>query len=254
MIQPFTKIYAHLYDRLFPASEDEINFYRYFLRPPEHGTHRALECACGTGNILLACKQEGVVIDGLDCSQEMLDICASKAALHKKQVDLYCHSMHNFDLSKQYHTIYIPACSFMLLTDRTHARQALETFHRHLLSGGQLLISLFLPFNEISQSDQTTHLTKDLYVPDDNTRVLIYETINRQNHEQLRTGLYRCETYRDGRLCETALHEFTRRWYGAHEFELMLTAAGFTSITIYGDNTLEPACNQDETIIFRAVK
>ena len=254
MIQPYTKLYAQLYDRLFPAGEDEINFYRHFLRPPEHGTHRALECACGTGNILLACLERGVIIDGLDCSSDMLDICAGKAAQHKKQVALHCASMHDFSFAHRYNTIYIPACSFMLLIDRMHAQRALENFYAHLLPGGQLLISLFLPFNETSQSDTVVRIKKDLHDPITDTRTILYESLRYRPFEQLRIGLYRLETHRDGRLHQTELYEFAWRRYGAHEFRLMLKAAGFESITCYGDHALEPAGDHDETIIFKAVK
>ena len=52
-----------------------------------------LDVGCGTGRILLDFMQEGVDIDGVDNSPEMLDLCRQKAEALGLQPNLYLQQM-----------------------------------------------------------------------------------------------------------------------------------------------------------------
>ncbi len=103
----------------------------------------ALDVGCGTGRHLLDYLADGLDIDGVDNSPEMLAICRAKAAAAGAAVDgrLHLQDMDRLDLPRRYETIFVPSGTFMLLTDLTAADTALRRFHGHLTPGGLLVAS-----------------------------------------------------------------------------------------------------------------
>lgn len=272
---------AEFYDIIFPFDSEEYNFYKYFLNLKPG---RALELGCGTGNLLLKYRQEGFFIDGIDHSQSMFNICEKKMKIFDlgKQ---YLQDMRNLKLDSSYTTIYAPACVFMLIPEYDQSIKALKNFYEHLEPNGQLIISLFLPFNELSfetSLKNSFYLWKDFFVNNENNtpkilsenisekenketknqnensnkenRVLIYESLKYEPLEQLRKGLYKLEIYKNNKLEETQVYEKIWRWYGVQEFKNILTNVGFKNIELYGDFTLERASNNNFVIIFKAFK
>src|SRR5690242_7952914 len=71
-----------------------------------------LDIGCGTGRILLDFLAQGIDIEGIDDSPEMLSICREKA----KQLGLpdACHQqkMETLDLPRRFRTILIPSSTF----------------------------------------------------------------------------------------------------------------------------------------------
>jgi ubiquinone/menaquinone biosynthesis C-methylase UbiE len=104
--------------------------------------------------LLVPYLQGGLDVDGVDCSKEMLDICRQKADQKGLSPLLYEQYMQELDLPRNYKTIYIPFCSFMILAEREEAMQALQGFYNFLESDGQVLISLFIPRDGINSNKQ----------------------------------------------------------------------------------------------------
>jgi SAM-dependent methyltransferase len=73
----------------------------------------ALEIACGTGRLLVPFLRDGLAVQGMDASDEMLAICRTKAARVGVTPTLYHQLMQDLDLAPHYHTLFIPACSFL---------------------------------------------------------------------------------------------------------------------------------------------
>ena len=85
---------------------------------------------------------EGLDVDGVDVSPEMLDICKEKAKELNLKPTLYQQGVEALDLPHKYRTIFIPSSSFQLVTDLTDAQRALERCHHHLDTGGRLVMSI----------------------------------------------------------------------------------------------------------------
>jgi len=71
-----------------------------------------LDVGCGTGRILLDFLSEGVDIDGVDNSPEMLAICRDKSQKLGLSPNLYQQTMETLDLPRTYRTILVRQVPF----------------------------------------------------------------------------------------------------------------------------------------------
>ncbi|MDH3942586.1 MAG: class I SAM-dependent methyltransferase, partial [Anaerolineae bacterium] len=81
----------------------------------------ALDVGCGTGRILLPFLLDGLDVDGVDNSPEMLARCREKAQVLNLSPTLYEQTMEGLDLPRKYKTIFVPSASFQLVTDLSKA-------------------------------------------------------------------------------------------------------------------------------------
>src|SRR5437762_1096266 len=75
----------------------------------------ALDIGCGTGRLLLDFLGDGIDIDGVDNSPEMLALCKEKAQKLGLQPTVYLQTMETLDLPRKYRTIIVPSSSFQLI-------------------------------------------------------------------------------------------------------------------------------------------
>ena len=69
----YSGIIAEWYDRLLEKESGDINYYKKIV---QKANGPVLELACGTGRHIMDALKNGVDIDGLDSSTDMLSICA----------------------------------------------------------------------------------------------------------------------------------------------------------------------------------
>ena len=103
----------------------------------------ALDVGCGTGRLLLDYLAQGLDVDGIDVSPEMLALCRAKAAAAGLDVAgrLHLGGMQDLALPRRYATIFVPSLSIQLLTDPADITRALAAFHAHLVPRGRLALS-----------------------------------------------------------------------------------------------------------------
>jgi len=211
----------------------------------------ALEIACGTGRLLLPYLRDGLDVDGVDSSAEMLAICRQKAHRLGLSPTLHQQLMQDLDLPRRYATIFVPFASFQILARREEAFEALRRFHAHLMPGGQLLVSLFVPWEDFAR-DGLWRLRRAGTRPSDGATVLIHECVRSDRLEQLQTMVMRYEICKEGQLVHSEHRTHTLRWYHQHEFTMMLEQTGFRDAFVYGDYTKAPAEDRHTMLIFRA--
>lgn len=242
--QSYNDLLVDLYDQLFSISEEEYAFFRHFLiKVPGP----ALEVACGTGQFLIPLIQEGFQVVGLDSSQAMLAVCEQKLTLLSLKTQLICQRMEDMDIHQMFKTLYIPSCSFMHVIDINDAQRALHKFYSHLEPGGQLLVSLFLKKKETSLA-----LLGDYELNGQKIRCsrefIHYPT------EKLQKADYHFDVYEDDALISSSVHSLVWRLYEIDEFSVMLSQAGFKSVSLYGDYSLFSPDEDSEIVTFRAMK
>ncbi len=103
----------------------------------------ALDVGCGTGRLLLDFLADGLQVEGVDVSPEMIELCRQKARRLSLQPTLYVQAIEALDLPTKYGAIIVPSHTFQLLPDLSNARAALDRFHDHLLPGGTLAMPIW---------------------------------------------------------------------------------------------------------------
>ena len=89
----------------------------FFLDVVKKYGQPVLDVGCGTGRILLDFMQQGIDIDGVDNSPDMLVLLQEKAEKLDLNPTVYEQEMHKLALPRKYQTILVPSSSFQLLLD-----------------------------------------------------------------------------------------------------------------------------------------
>jgi hypothetical protein len=194
--------------------------------------------------------RDGLTVEGVDASAEMLALCRTKSAHVGVTPTLYHQLMQDLDLAPRYRTVFIPACSFQILAERDEAFAALQRFHRHL-EPGELLITLMVPWRDFGVERQW-RVRRSGVRPADGTTVLIHEATVSDRVEQLQHLWMRHEVFHEGHLVQTQLRTHRWRWYYKHEFVMMLESVGFREIVVQCGYTKGVAPDPDVDLVVMA--
>jgi ubiquinone/menaquinone biosynthesis C-methylase UbiE len=98
-----------------------------------------LDVGCSSGRLILDYLSQGIDIDGVDISPEMISLCKQNADRKNLKPNLYNQSMTDLNLPRKYKTILVPSSSIQLLLEPSLPLQAMKRFHDHLEPGGTLV-------------------------------------------------------------------------------------------------------------------
>lgn len=112
----------------------------------------ALELGCGDDGPFLELIRQGIDVDGIDSSHDMLDRCHARAAAEDLHIVTHCQPMQALALPRTYRAIYLAGPTFNLLPDDDTAFHALKSIAGHLQPGGQAMIPLWIP-NPTAESE-----------------------------------------------------------------------------------------------------
>jgi ubiquinone/menaquinone biosynthesis C-methylase UbiE len=225
----YTGFVAEHYDLLVP--EDETKSYAFFRSAIEFEGEPALELACGTGRPLLSFVMEGLDVEGLDSSSDMLDRCRTKAAERGVSVRLHEGRMESFEIDRSFRTIYAVSSSFNLLPTPDAMRESLRTIHRHLAPGGRLLLALHTPGELQVAAPSDWQVAREAERPSDGSQIRCLSRIvdfdpDRQTYETL----YRYQQITDGRIRYEEDRGFLLHWQSQDQFSALLDGAGYVDI------------------------
>jgi SAM-dependent methyltransferase len=211
----------------------------------------ALDIGCGTGRLILDYLASGLDVDGVDDSPEMLDICRAKALDLGLTPALYEQPMQSLDLPRRYRTIFVPSSSFLLLTDKTDAAEAMRRFYEHLLPGGVLVMPfMFLwPGHRPSADGEWSawYVSGERQRPEDGATVRRRQRARYHLDEQLEDTEDRYELLVNGKVIATEEHQRSPagRWYDREQSLAAHTSAGFADVHAVHEFTFEPASAED---------
>ena len=209
-----------------------------------------LDVGCGTGRLLLDYLAQGIDIDGVDVSPDMLAICAEKAQLSGLHPRMFEQVMQRLDLPRIYRTIIVPSSSFQLLTDPQDAREAMHHFFRHLEPAGILVMPFMLLWDEPTAQQIVQgawELKSEAARPEDGSIIRRWTRSTFDLVEQLESTEDRYEVLRGGGVVATEMHVRSpaTRWYTQQQALLLYVEAGFTSIQLFKEFSQEPASAED---------
>jgi SAM-dependent methyltransferase len=245
----YSGIVAAAYDRYFGAEPYwDQPFYERRLRA---NGGRALEVACGSGRLLLPLARDGLQVEGLDTSPEMLDRLRARARAMGLSPVLHQAPMQAFDLPRRYRVVFVPATSFGMLVDPVEIGAALACFGRALEPGGEVLI----PVSEASAASEAVpdwRQRRNVHLPDEQAQVVVYERIAYEDGGRLQRWHLRYEVERPQRAKEVFFRRHLLRHYGLDEFGALLRAAGFEGIEVRRGYTEPESSDPDDDLVFSA--
>jgi ubiquinone/menaquinone biosynthesis C-methylase UbiE len=223
----YSGLAADTYDLWFGA--EPFWDQQFFFDRIVHNGGAALELACGTGRLLVPFLRDGLDVEGADASPEMLDICRRKATAAGVAPVLYEQLMQELALQRRFHTIYIPAQSFQIVTDRAEAMQVLERARDHLEPDGELIVTLGQTWNE-ADLDCRERLTRNA-TRHDGSVARVYSSTRTIPAEEIQELRVRFEIVSNGIVAESLTWSPKRlRWYKPDDFTSMLRRGGFASV------------------------
>jgi ubiquinone/menaquinone biosynthesis C-methylase UbiE len=215
----------------------------------------ALDVGCATGRLILTYMKEGIDVDGVDASAEVLALCRAKAERAGLKPTLYQQRMEHLDLPRTYKTIVVSSSSFQLLTELDAGRDAMDRFYRHLDTGGALV----MPFMTLWSEGEPTEMDWELEwegrlkmtdigearKDEDGTPVRIWSRSRYDVETQLEHNEERYEVTLEGKTT-TEEHPSSVRSYTQKQALDLYAAAGFEDVRVWKDFTTDPATKDDK--------
>jgi ubiquinone/menaquinone biosynthesis C-methylase UbiE len=218
----------------------------FFLERIHESGQPVLDVGCGTGRLLLDYLSQGIDLDGLDNSPEMLDLCRQKAQAAELKPTLFEGSMDSMEIPRHYQTIIVPSSSFQLVVDPLNAQQAMKRFYDHLLPGGTLVMTFMLLWKE--GFDHSWRETGEKVRPEDGAIVKRWSRNSYDPVRQLENTEDRYEVIKEGVIITSELHVRSpaTRQYTQEQTQDLYSKAGFVDIRKYKGFTQMPASAEDE--------
>jgi ubiquinone/menaquinone biosynthesis C-methylase UbiE len=228
-------------------------FYRKFI--DQHGG-RVLDVGCGTGRLLLDYLADGVDIEGVDNSPEMLKICWKKAEELGLTPILYEQSMVDLNLPHLYRVIIVPSSSFQLIIDPGDASNAMGNFFRYLEPGGILIMPFMTIWQEGNPLDTGWVKDGERENPKDGNVIRRWSRAKFDPQNQLEHTQARFEKVVGDEIVYTEFHSRSpaTKWYTPEEACELYLSAGYTSLEIFSEFSLEPYQEDDHIFSIVGVK
>ena len=208
-----------------------------------------LDVGCGTGRLLLDYLADGLDIDGVDNSPEMLALCMDKAAAQGLIPTLYQGLMETLDLPRRYRTIIVPSSSFQLVTNRDAACETMRRFRDHLEPGGSLVMPFMLPWVGRPPTSEQANEWRNVAERErpDGALVRRWARGRFDLTQQLLHTEDRYELIVDGEVLQTEQHQHSpaERWYTQQQSLDCYHEAAFVNLRVYHEFTAEPATPGD---------
>ncbi|HLB50430.1 MAG TPA: class I SAM-dependent methyltransferase [Anaerolineales bacterium] len=220
-------------------------FFRDMIR--EYG-EPALDVGCGTGRLLLDFMADGIDIDGVDNSPEMLAQCMEKARRLGLTPMVYQQAMEALNLPRRYQTIIVPSSTFQLLTDLASARYAMERFYAHLKPDGVLVMPFMLIWKEGEPLHGEWKQTGEKVRPEDGALARRWSRADYDLENQLEHTEDRYELSLNGEVIAAEHHRRSpaTRWYTHPQATRLYGETGLTDICLFSEFTHNPASEADQ--------
>ena len=262
-VQPTTWHYglvARWWAEFNTPDPDELAFYRTCIA---RFGQPALDLACGTGRLMVPLLAEGVDVDGVDISEDMLALARQAAKSYGVSPLLLRQAMHELGPRRAYRTIYI-CDSFGIGGRREDDQEALRRIHAALEPGGALVFSHDLPYADPTQwgywlPERRRELPQEWPTNGERRRGSDGDEIELTGRlydldpaAQVVTMQMRPRLWRDGAVVSEEEHTIRITLYFRDELVRMLTDAGFGGVEVQSAYSGAPPTRDDTALVFIA--
>ena len=212
-------------------------------------TGPVLELACGTGRAAIPLAEAGLIVHGIDTSSAMLSVAQAKqqrlAASVVGRLFLTEGDMRGFELLVEFGGVYSTFRSFQHLLSTEHQEDCLRCVHRHLRTGGILVLNLFDPrYDLLLPGEQTEGAPLRVVAHPISGNTVQIEVLSRVNDP-----LSQCftETWQftelgpdNATVVRREKETLRMRWSFRHEMRHLLRLCGFRVLEEYSDFQKSP--------------
>ena len=213
-----------------------------------------LDVGCGTGRILLDFMQQGIDIEGVDNSPDMLALLRQKAETLHLNPTFYQQEMTELSLPRKYQTILIPSSSFQLLLDASLPPLTMNRFYEQLQPGGVLV----MPFMKLWQEGDPleNEFTREVVRPEDGATIRRWQFARFNPETELEDSVDRYEIVKDGQVVASEEHKQSpaTRSYTQEQAMTLYQEAGFKDIEVFSEFTFDPVKRTDTVFSIVGVK
>jgi SAM-dependent methyltransferase len=219
----------------------------------KHG-QPALDIGCAAGRLLIDYLSQGIDIDGVDISPEMISLCRQNAEKKGLKPNLYVQSMTELSLPRKYRTILVPSSSLQLLLEPEQPLQAMKRFYDHLEPGGVFATPFMTLWKEGDPLEG--EITREATRPEDGALVRRtgWSRYNPETKMEDTRDTY--EVIKDGVVIESEVHEQAPATlsYTQAEAIVLFEQAGFQNIQVFSKFTFDPVKPEDMLFTIVGVK
>lgn len=218
----------------------------FFLELIEKYGQPVLDVGCGTGRLLLDYLAQGIDVDGVDNSPEMLDLCRAKAAKLGLAPRVHEQSMEMLALPRTYRTILVPSSSLQLIIEPHIVAQAIERLVAHLEPGGALVAPIMALWKEGDPLE--SEWEKSATRPGDRA---VIRRVARSRYDPAIECEHTEDLYQviaDGEVVAEELHRRSpaTRSYTQAQARALFVQAGLVDIQVHHEFSLAPAGPSDD--------
>ena len=216
-----------------------------------------LDVGCASGRLILDFLSQGIDIDGVDISPEMIALCQQNAEKKGLKPNLYVQSMIELNLPRKYKTVLVPSSSFQLLLEPElplQALQAMKSIYAHLEPGGAL-VAAFMTLGQ-GGAPLEGEFTGEATRPEDGATVRRRGWYRFNPDTNMADSRDTWEVIKDGHVIESEMHEQipATRSYTQTEATALFEQAGFMDIQVFSVFTFEPVKPTDTTFSLIGIK
>ena len=235
------------YDRLTNDVDYEatVDFYYEILAREGLKPRTAVDLACGTGSVTAILARKGLLVTGVDMSEEMLTVAQQKAAELGLQPRFICQSLQALYLPRGVDLAVCALDSLDYITDPADCKEAIRRVWKALNPGGIFIFDVNTP-EKLRAMDGQVFLDED----DD-----VYCVWRGEFDEQTNICSYGMDLFqRQGSVWQRSFEEHREYAYSADQLVGYLKAAGFTHIRVYADRKFEAPAEEEQRIYIKARK
>lgn len=244
--------FVRFYDLFYGSRDDDLQMYRDFALAADGPV---LELGCGTGRVLIPLARDGHQVTGLDVSAAMLAAVRAKvdAAHLEDRVTLVQGDMRDFDLTARFGLAFIPINTFMHCYDTHQQLACLRSIHRHLQSGGGLIVDVYHPdLQALLESDGRLVSEGAMFDPETGHTIQRFYTRRLDLATQTQHITFIMDEMDLAGTVRRHVFPLRMRFVYRYEMELLLHIAGYGLEAIHGSYELEPFDSSSERMIFVA--
>ena len=241
------KALAESYDRLTNDVDyaATVDFYEQILAREGLHPRTCVDLACGTGSVTEILARKGYEVTGVDMSEEMLTVAASKVMDLERLPMFSCQRLEQLRLPRAVDMAVCALDSLDYILDPADCAEAIRRAYKVLNPGGIFIFDVNTP-EKLRAMDDQVFLDED----DD-----VYCIWRGEFDEETNICSYGMDLFqRQGAVWHRSFEEHQEYAYSQAQLTGFLKAAGFTHIEVYADRLFEAPRAGEQRIYFKARK